>query len=341
MMRFRLMAMIAAISLSVSFTAVGQPQRASASDKSGPASSGPAGGKAAPGERVAILSHVTLHSATLTLADLLPGSAPSELREQAAAASLGAAPQPPMARVIYRQQLQFLLQDDKSLLAQIRIPTEIRVERFHQMITKQEIVSAIEQALGGKSASEDALNLDALEWAAPVYAATSDPGLRVIRIESDPARHETRFRLWTAKEPANLPFSVTVPGAAKLPVLVATRGLAPGEVVSATDFAIEMRPAVEMPAKPLATAAGLEGLESRVTLRSGQPVIRDDFGRPVLVKPETLATLIVEGNGFRIKTMVTPLQQGVLNQEIRVRNNESRQVVEARVVGQDSLLKTR
>lgn len=334
-MRFRLITMIAAISLLVSLAAIGQPQRASASGKSSPAS-----GKATPGERVALLSHVTLHSATLTLADLLPSSAPSELRKQAAAASLGAAPQPPMARVIYRQQLQFLLQDDKSLLAQISIPAEIRVERFHQMISKQEIVSAIKQALGGKSTSKEDLNLDALEWAAPVYTATTDPGLRVIRIESDPARHETRFRLWTANEPANLPFSVTVPGAAKLPVLVATHGLAPGEVVSATDFAIEMRPAVEMPAKPLATATGLAGLESHVALRSGQPVVRDDFGRPVLVKPETLATLIVEGNGFRIKTMVTPLQQGVLNQKIRVRNNESHQVVEARVVGQDSLLKT-
>ncbi|MGH9352552.1 MAG: flagellar basal body P-ring formation chaperone FlgA [Terriglobia bacterium] len=330
MMRFRFIAIIPALFLAASLAAGGQTPRAVRAGQAGPA------------ERVLLQSHVVLHSATLTLADLLPRSAPSTLRKQAAAAPLGAAPQPPRVRVIYRQQLQFLLQDDKSLLAQISIPAEISVERFHRMIARQEVASAIQQALGsGKDGSKDALDLDGLELAAPIYVTDSDPGLRVIRIESDPARHETRFRLWTSKEPGNLPFSVTVPGSAKLPVLVAKHGLAPGDIVSATDFAIEMRPAAGVVAKPLAAADGLAGLEAHVVLRSGQPVVKDDFGRPVLVKPETLATLVVEGNGFRIKTMVTPLQQGVLNQEIRVRNTESRQIVEARVIGRDSLLMAR
>ncbi|MGH9344233.1 MAG: flagellar basal body P-ring formation chaperone FlgA [Terriglobia bacterium] len=329
MMRFRFMATIPMLFLATWLAASGQPQSASGA------------GKSVPARRVLLQSHVILHSSRFTLADLLPSSAPSALLKQAAAVALGSAPQPPMARVIYRQQLQFLLQDEKPLLAQISIPAEISVERFHRIITKQEVASAIEQALGsGKDGSKDALDLEALELSAPVYATDNDPGLRVIRIESDPARHETRFRLCTSKEPGNLPFSVTVPGSAKLPVLVAKRGLAPGEIVSATDFAIVMRPAAQGLANTAATAAGLAGLEARTSLRSGQPILRDDFGRPVLVKPETLATLIVQGKGFRIKTMVTPLQQGVLNQEIRVRNNESRQVVEARVTGRDSLLKT-
>ncbi|MGH9403982.1 MAG: flagellar basal body P-ring formation chaperone FlgA [Terriglobia bacterium] len=328
-MRFRFIAIIPALFLAASFAAGGQPPEAA---------------QAGPAERTLLESRVILHSATFTLADLLPRSASSALRQQAAAAPLGAAPQPPMTRVIYRQQLQFLLQDRKPLLAEVRIPAEISIERFHRVITKEEVISAIQQALGGgKDGSKGALSLadlNHLDWTAPVYVTGDDSGLRVIRIESDPARHETRFRLWTSKEPHNLPFSVTVPSPVKLPVLVAKHVLAPGEIVSATDFAIEMRPAAQ-DLSHQATAGSLAGLEARSAIRSGQRVVQDDFGRAVLVEPETLATLIVRGSGFRIKTMVTPLQQGVLNQEIRVRNTESRQVVEAQVIGRDLLLKTR
>lgn len=298
--------------------------------------------KAQTTERARLHNAVTVHSATLTLADLLPASASPALAKEASLVPLGAAPQPPNARVIYRQQLQFLLEDRKDLLAEISIPEEIKVQRFYRVISKQEVSSAIEQALSAKGGAAGASGLDLtdLVFSAPVYATSDDPGLQVIRIESDPARHETRFRLWTSKQPHNLPFTAIVPGAAKLPVLVAAHGLAPGEIVSAKDFTVEMRPGIGLPAKPLATAAGLSGLESQAVVRPGQPVVRDDFGRPVLVQPETLATLIVQGKGFQIKTQVTPLEQGVLNQEIRVRNTESRQVVEARVIGRDALLKT-
>lgn len=298
--------------------------------------------KAQTPERARLQSAVTLHSATLTLADLLPAGASPALAKEASLVPLGASPQPPNARVIYRQQLQFLLQDHQDLLAEISVPDEIKIQRFYRVISKQEVAAAIEQALSAKGSPADASGLDLadLVLSAPVYATGADPGLRVIRIESDPARHETRFRLWTSKEPHNLPFTAIVPGAAKLPVLVAAHGLAPGEIVSANDFTVEMRPSVGLPSKPLATASGLAGLESQAVVRPGQPVVRDDFGRAVLVQPETLATLIVQGKGFQIKTQVTPLEQGVLNQEIRVRNIESRQVVEARVIGRDALLKT-
>lgn len=295
--------------------------------------------------RVQVEPEVVVHASSITLADLLPANAPEALRKQASTVALGAAPQPPGVRMIYRQQLQYLLAGNKMLLAQLTIPPEMRVQRFHRMISRQEVIAAISQALGGTAKGGAAtalrgLDLASIQLPAPVYVTSADPGLRVIRIESDPDRRETRFRLWTANEPANLPFTVSAAGAVKLPVLVATRGLMPGEIVSPADFSVEMRPGAGLPAKPLAMAAGLSGLEARAVVRPGEAVSRDDFGRAVLVRPETLATLIVEGPGFRIKTQVTPLEQGVLNQEIRVRNTESRQVLEARVIGRDRLMKT-
>lgn len=292
--------------------------------------------------RIPLLTHITLHSEALTLSDLMPPSAPSSLRAQAAKVDLGEAPQPPATRIIYRQQLEYLLRSHKALLAALRLPDQITVQRFHRALTRGEILNAINHALGSQAlAGQDPLNLEGLEFNAPVYVTGKDPGLKVLRIESDPLRNETRFRLWTSKEPDNLPFTVTAPGAVKLPTLVARHMLASGEIVSATDFAIEMRPQNRSASNPSVTPADLEGLATRAPVHQGQAVSRDQFQQPVLVEPGTLATLILQGAGFSIKTIVTPLQQGVLGQEIRVRNKETREVIEAKVTGRDRLVKTR
>lgn len=291
---------------------------------------------------VCLRSHVMLSSATMTLADLLPGSAPVALHRDALKIALGSAPQPSMTRVLYRQQLEFLMRDHLELLRQLKIPEEIRVSRAHRILSKEEVIGAIESALGGVGAGAlTGLDLRDAHFSTLVYVTAADPGLKVIRIESDPLRDQTQFRLWTSREPSNLPFDVSVPGAVKLPTLVSRRPLAPGEIVSANDFAIVMKTQSQMAAGQRPDASELAGLETRAPLRAGQPVTRTEFGMAVLVRPEALASLIVQGNHFSIKTVVTPLEQGVLGQEIKVRNTETRQVIEAKVIGRDRLLKAR
>jgi flagella basal body P-ring formation protein FlgA len=289
---------------------------------------------------VPLKSHVTLHSGAITLADLLPESAAPELRQEAESISLGTAPEPPMSRILYRQQLQFLLQDHKSLLAELRLPDEVVVERFYRALTQEEVIQAIQHATGHQGINaEGGLDFANIHLSSPIYVTSNDPGLEVIRVESDPLRGATRFRLWTSKEPGNLPFEVSVPGAVKLPTLVSRHALASGEIVSASDFEVVMKPGAGILSGKPASIAQLTGLETRAPLQAGQPVARTEFAPPVLVRAGTLATLSVQGPHFSIKTVVVPLEQGVLGQEIRVRNPETREVVEAKVIGRDRLLK--
>lgn len=287
---------------------------------------------------IPLFAHVLVRTGTLTLADLLPPTAPPKLRAEAGGIPLGSAPQPAMARIIYRQQLQFLLKDHASILTQLSLPRQIVVQRFYRTITKGEVILAIRRALGTQGL-DGGLGLSSVELPTPAYTTKDDPGLEVIRISADPARHTTAFRLWTSKEPGNLPFTVFVPRTIKLPTLVARHVLASGDIASATDFSVELRPQDRKISGPKTTAKALSGLEVRGLVRAGEPVERDEFERPVLVDAGALATLIVRGKGFNIKTIVTPLEQGVLGQEIRVRNTESKQVVEARVDGRDRLVK--
>lgn len=291
--------------------------------------------------RVPLLSSVVLHSRSFTLDDLLPDSAPAAMHREGMEIVLGRSPQPAASRILYRQQLQYLLRDHVSLLADLRLPGQIVIRRFHRAITREEIVQAIDSALDRQGAGgEDLLDPKVLQLSGPVYVTAEDPGLQVLRIAADPLRRETQFTLWTSKEPDNLPFTVTIQRALKLPALVARRTIPPGEIVSSADFAVEMRPAGREPDASSVSGEDLEGLETRASLRTGQPVARDQFKRPILVKPGALATLIVQGSAFSIKAVVDPLEQGVLGQEIRVRNTETRQVVEAKVVGRDRLVKT-
>ncbi|MEJ2010188.1 MAG: flagellar basal body P-ring formation chaperone FlgA [Acidobacteriota bacterium] len=294
-----------------------------------------------PSHSVALLARVVLRADSFTLDDLLPRSAPATLHREAMKIVLGQSPQPTASRILYPQQLEFLLRDHADLLAELRLPKEITIRRFHRAVTKDEILRAIDRALGSQGL-EGKSSIDArdLQFSTPVYVTHDNPGLEVLRIAPDPLRRETEFTLWTSTEPNNLPFTVSVDRAVKLPTLVARRTIPPGEIVSSSDFAVEMKATRRGPTAPAAGAAGLAGLETRATVQAGEPVERDLFKRPVLVKPGALATLIVHGSAFSIKTIVVPLEQGVLGQEIRVRNVETRQVVQAKVVGRDRLAKT-
>jgi flagellar basal body P-ring formation protein FlgA len=284
--------------------------------------------------------HVQLDSVTMTLADLLPDSASASLRKEAATVPLGSAPQPGMTRILYRQQLQFVLRDHGAMLRRLALPDEIAVERVHHALTRQEVIRAIQEAVGSqRDLAGQSLDLQDVQFSTPVYVTKADPGLKVIRIESDPVRGDTQFQLWTSKEPNTLPFEVSAPGAVRLPTLVSRHALAPGEVVSATDFTIMMKPGLGDPSQKPPSAADFAGLETRAPLRAGQTVTPTEFGMPVLIRSGVLASLIVQGNSFSIKTVVTPLEQGVLGQEVQVRNMESRQVIEAKVIGRDQLLK--
>lgn len=291
--------------------------------------------------RVSLLRRVVLHNDRFTLDDLLPRSAPAALHQEAVKIALGQSPQPTASRVVYPQQLQFLLRDHAVLLKELQIPREILIARYYRTVTKKEVVQAINRALGSHGLrGKDSIDAQDIQFSTPIYVTENNPGLEVLRIASDPLRRETDFTLWTSKEPHDLPFTVTVERAVKLPTLVARRVIPPGEIVSPSDFAVEMKTARRNRTPARVEIGELAGLESRATVRAGQPVARDLFKRPVLVEPGALATLVVRGPAFSIKTIVDPLEPGVLGQEIRVQNTETRQVVEAKVVGRDRLQKT-
>jgi flagella basal body P-ring formation protein FlgA len=301
--------------------------------------------------QITIPAAVEVRSETLTLSDLLPPGAPLDVLQAASGITLGNTPKPGTLRTIARGEIEDLLRAEPELRASLSLPEHIIVSRSHRELTSHELSVAISDALGAGTGGADALpmNLENLKLSAPVYVTKDDPGLKVVRVEFDPLRQDTRFCLWASQEPDILPFYVTVSGGSALsaqPALVARRDLAPGEIVGANDFMTRPRKlttaAVGQPS-PMGLAVtpeALAGRAARAYIKAGQIVTASMFRTVVMVNQGKRAVLLMEGRSFQISIPVIPLENGVLGQQVRVRNIDSRRVVAAEVVGPGRLHKT-
>lgn len=288
--------------------------------------------------QVALRTQAEVKKNVIVLSDLLPENAPEDLRSAGASISLGSAPEPTSVRRISKGEIENALADHADLLAAVRIPEYVTVCRYHRALTASELATAIETALRREGATPaSSLDVASLALSAPVYVTTDDPGLEVTEIHFDPLRRETRFRLWTTKEPRNLPFCVAISRDLKLPTLVARHDLAPGEHARPADFDVQTRTAMSEASAASLAPAQMAGLQARRLIHAGEVVNRSMFTREILAEPGLPAKLVVEGRGFRLETTVIPLERGVLGQQIRVRDPDTHRILAAEVVGKGKL----
>ena len=287
--------------------------------------------------RVALCPSVAVRGNRILLSDLLPAAAPAALRLRSSHLVLGRAPQPGSLRAITRAQIEQQLDQAPGLSARLSIPEQVVVKRVQRPLSAEEILRAIRSALESYQPLEErALQPADLHLQAPVLVTVKDPGLRVLGIEFDRWRRETRFRLWTAHEPQLLPFYVSIgqrlatlgsggKAESRAGELAGTAGLGGSTQVTVTD---------QGPASPPFAAE-----------KSGDPRLTraHEIKRPERVRPAVLAlpgkpsTLVTERHGVRIATKVVPLQRGVKGQQILVRSLGTRRVLKAEVVTADLL----
>jgi len=257
---------------------------------------------------ISVLDEVDVRSDTVSLADLLPPNVSSGLREAAATIALGRAPQVRQTRTIGREELQNDVQGVPQLSECLDLPEQILVNRSNRELTRLELERAIAVALEKEGASDPELaGMKTLLLAAPVYVTQDDPGLQVLRVEFDALRRETRFCLWTSREPEILPFYVSVRGAI-------SHSLKSPETLAAHST----------------RGPGVAGAR-----KGGPPQ------RPVsLVREGRRAMLVVDEGAVHISASVIPLGSGAMGDAVRVRNLDSQRIIVASVVGKDRLIAT-
>lgn len=112
--------------------------------------------------------------------------------------------------------------------------------------------------------------------------------------------------------------------------VVATRTLRPNTVIGPDDLTtVDAR----LPGALTDPALAL-GLETRVAIYAGRPVLPADLGAPTLVQRNQVVSLIYQAGGLAILTEGRALARGSEGQTIRVINLASRTTVSGRI-GQD------
>jgi flagella basal body P-ring formation protein FlgA len=286
--------------------------------------------------RLALQTEAQAYSPSLTLADLLPRSAPEAFRARCAQISFGESPQPGETRRLTHQEVLNRLIGAPDLTQELAIPSVILVTRFSRPLTRIELLQAIQTALQQRGAGGlNSIHFSDLELPMPIRVTQDDPGLIVTAIEYDPFRQETCFRMRATKDASLVPFAVYVRGKIKVPLLVARHDLPTGQIVTSDDFQMTPREVTGLLPNNLPTLSEITGLATRQVIREGQVVYGSMFGPATLVRTGRPAELILQGARFRATLIVIPMQPGTMGQEVRARTKD--RIYQARVVGRDQL----
>jgi hypothetical protein len=176
-----------------------------------------------------------------------------------------------------------------------------------RLMARLEILRAITDDLARKGISWGReLRADDLTVQAFVPGVTGDDQLRVKSLRVDPYRSKLVFELCALNHSQFLPFTATIPMDRELNSRLAT----------------------------VRAAAGIVQARSPITNRMVNPVSPK---APVLVRPGTIATLLMLRQNARITTAVIPLQPGTKGQRILVRDVSSGRVMTVEVVDQNLL----
>lgn len=251
------------------------------------------------GLRIALLTSTEVQSDTILLANLLPRSASQRIRESAERIALGEAPQNGTTRRFTRETLDAAIAAGGLSPADFAIPGFVTVRRGSRMLSREEIVGAIQSALNKNPvAGIPALLPNDIGFETGVRVPPGEAGLEVTQITFDPFIGRARFRLRARSAPGTLPFYVT--------------------------------------AKVAATYSG-PSPAGRVLSGLAHFPDEEETSSSVLVATDRLARLHLHSANMDMLLEVRPLQRGHLGEVIRVRLARTGRTLQARVTG-DSYL---
>ncbi len=129
-------------------------------------------------------------------------------------------------------------------------------------------------------------------------------------------------------------WTILVPAQAKVyrSVAVASRTLQRGDVVIESDLTQDIRDVSEYRLGFALTPEAIVGKEIKFTVNKGEAFRNSVLDTPVVIKRGDAVTLVASAGEISVKTNCTAIADGRIGQQIRVKNNQSARIVNARVV---------
>jgi flagella basal body P-ring formation protein FlgA len=212
---------------------------------------------------------------------------------------------------------------------------EVSVTHASRTIAADDIEQRIAGALTGRYnlGKTDNLKIVFDRDVRPIELAltsTSELALSRINYDAQTRRFDVSFELAGASRTS---WRYTGTAAETIETAVPTRALNRGDVLKASDFAIERRPKSEFASEPPAAAAEIAGLAARRTVRAGQPLRNADLMKPEIVKKGDSVLLHYEVPGIVLTMRGQAQESGTDGDIVNVLNVGSKRVIQGIVTG--------
>jgi flagella basal body P-ring formation protein FlgA len=248
------------------------------------------------------------------------------------APDLGQTGSVPVARVIEALRPHELADIDTRGIA------EVVVIRKSRTLTRKDIEARILRALAGQHGQADSRNLSVTldnDMRPLQVEPNAAAELLVARLSHDPrtGRFDVTFELPGSTAARRLPLRFTGTIGETFEAAVLVRAVAQGEVLKASDLALERRPKAEFNAQTMTTLEQALGQASRRALRAGLVLRQGDLMKPELVQRHETVTIVYEVPGIVLTVRGKAMAPGALGDVIEVLNIQSKRTIQATVAG--------
>lgn len=117
------------------------------------------------------------------------------------------------------------------------------------------------------------------------------------------------------------------------PILVASRNLGRGNLITATDFSLELRDVSSLGNNTLSDPARALGQQTRRPIGQGDSIRLTSLTAPRVVEKGDSVTMKAAGGGISVITTGVAMTGGKVGDQIRVQNQTSERIIKARVTG--------
>ena len=216
--------------------------------------------------------------------------------------------------------------------------SEVAVTRAARAITAKEVEARILLALAGKYGLPDSSNLAVVldnEVRTLLVEASATSELAVAHLSYEPrtTRFDVAFELPGSLVARRLPLRFTGSLTETFETVVPTHEIAQGQVLNASDLAIERRPKAALSTSTLTTVEQAQGLSTKHALRAGQVIHQADVARPELVGRGETVTIVFQVPGITLTIIGKANEPGALGDVISVLNVQSKHTIQATVIG--------
>ncbi|MGG5817969.1 flagellar basal body P-ring formation chaperone FlgA [Falsiroseomonas sp. HW251] len=279
------------------------------------------------GELATLRPFAVVDDAVVRLSDLFDNAGPR------AAVVLGPAPAPGGRQVIETAQIAAIARANGIAWRPVGGGERVVLERPGRQLSRDEIVLALRGALRGQGLEEEA-ELEIQAFAPPMVPERAFVQLAVEGAVLD--LPGARFAATLAIVAEGMPTQrVRLAGrvVATVPVLVATRRLALGEVMRAQDVRQARIPAGRLRPGSAQEPEQVVGQALRRPAAADQPIMLADLSTPLAIERGQTVTMIYDIPGMALTAQGRAMEGAPRGASLPVMNLVSRVVVEAQVVG--------